>query len=108
MGRETREGAAWISPQGELDLATAPTLEEALQATESDADRLPIVLDLRQLSFIDSSGLRVVLAAAKRAEAAGRRLVIIRGANQVDRVLSVTGSDRHLEVVDEPPTFEAA
>jgi anti-sigma B factor antagonist len=103
---ETRQGAVWVSLRGELDLATAPVLEDALAEAESASDSPPIVLDLRRLAFIDSSGLRVMLAAAKRAEEATRRFILIRGSDQVDRVFRVTGTDRHLEVVDEPPSFD--
>jgi anti-sigma B factor antagonist len=105
---EIRKDAVWVSLRGELDLATASTLEAALQEAESANNAVPIVLDLRQLAFIDSSGLRVMLAAAKRADDRDRRFILVRGSDQVDRVFRVTGSDRHLEVVDEPPTFEPA
>jgi anti-sigma B factor antagonist len=108
VGHKVRDDAIWVTLSGELDLATAPTLQAALQEAESGDAAHPIVLDLRRLAFIDSSGLRVVLAAAKRAGDQGRRFVLVRGSDQVDRVFQVTGSDRHLEVVDEPPSFEPA
>lgn len=100
---EARDGAAWLTLRGELDLATAPVFERAL--IEAEGGSTPLVLDLRQLGFIDSSGLRVILSAASQATEAGRRLVIVRGQNQVARVLDITGSDQHLEVVDEPPSL---
>ena len=100
---ETRDATAWLTLRGELDLATAPALERAL--AKAAGDSAPLVLDLRQLGFIDSSGLRVILSAASQAAEAGRRLILVRGQNQVARVLDITGSDQHLEVVDEPPTL---
>src|SRR5437588_4940145 len=63
---------------GELDLATAPLLADRLR--ELEADRPPtLVLDLRGLVFMDSSGLRELFAAQRRAREEGRRLVLVKG-----------------------------
>jgi anti-anti-sigma factor len=51
-----------------------------------------VILDLRQIEFMDSTGLRVVLSAHQRAHETGRRFALVRGADQVERVLTVTGS----------------
>jgi anti-sigma B factor antagonist len=59
------------------------------------------VLDLRALSFMDSSGLRALLAADARAKEAGRRLVLVRGDERVQRVLRITRLDERLEIVDD-------
>ncbi|MGH2969359.1 MAG: STAS domain-containing protein, partial [Solirubrobacteraceae bacterium] len=63
--------AAVVVPTGELDLATAPALEAALQRALESAASGRVVLDLRELDFIDSSGLRTLLTARRRAEDAG-------------------------------------
>jgi anti-anti-sigma factor len=88
---------------GELDLASAGELESGLKAVESAKPEL-IVLDLRELEFMDSTGLRTVLAADARARERGARLVIVRPPSEVERVFQVTRMDEHLELVDEPPT----
>ena len=50
--------------------------------------------DLAGLSFMDSTGLRLIVAAAARAGEAGRRFVVVRGPDPVHRVLELTGLDR--------------
>ncbi len=92
--------AVHLSLSGELDLASADKLERELESAEPGANVL--VLDLRELSFIDSSGLRLVLVAAKRAGEAGRRLVLVRGPREVDRVFQVTGTSEQLEFIEDP------
>ena len=88
---------AWVEVVGELDLITAPALEQALR----DADlRAPlVVLDLRELTFTDSSGVRVIISASARADRAGRWLVVVRGPAQVDRMFTLITSDVP-EIVD--------
>ena len=99
---EENSGVARLVVSGELDLATAERLEEELKRHERD-EPSTLVLDLRELTFMDSTGLRTVIAADARARERGIRLVIVRGPEDVDRVFQVTQMDRHLEMVDEPP-----
>lgn len=68
---------AWVQPTGELDLLTAPVLEQHLR--EALAQAMLIILDLRQLSFMDASGLHVICAASEKADSEGRRLMIFVG-----------------------------
>src|SRR5450432_2023644 len=69
--------AARVDVAGEVDIATAPDLERALLAAE--ARGRSVVLDLRALDFIDSSGVHVIIAAHHRARQRGRRLALVRG-----------------------------
>lgn len=62
---------------GELDLATAPQLERTLRETQQQA-RL-ILLDLRELTFMDSAGVHTIVNASIAARQLGRRLVLLRG-----------------------------
>ena len=98
--------AAWVRVTGELDLATAPILAQALSQAEERTQR--VVLDMRELTFMDSSGVHVILEASHRATTAGRGLVLVRGPAQVDRVLDLTRAADSLEIVDlhpvEPPS----
>jgi anti-anti-sigma factor len=93
-------GTAIVAASGDLDLSTAPDLERSLLGVQSDARR--VVLDLRGVSFMDSSGLRVILAADARARASGGRFVIVRGPPGVHRVFELTLLDRRLEFVEDP------
>ena len=87
--------------RGDLDLYSAPALDDALVAIEGE--KWPVVfLDLRELGFIDSAGLRLVMRSHARARKDGRRLVVIRGGGNVDRVLELTGLKDELELADEP------
>jgi anti-anti-sigma factor len=97
-----RHDGVLIELAGELDLATAPKLEDEMRRVEQDGGEV-IYLDLRPLAFMDSSGLRALLAADTRAREAGRRLVLIRGDERVQRVLKITRLDERLEIVEDPP-----
>jgi anti-sigma B factor antagonist len=101
MTTERLEGQTRIALTGELDIASAPEFEENLTQVEADTPGI-LVLDFRQLAFIDSTGLRAVIAADERARSAERRLVIVKGTAAVERVLSVTQLDKRLEIVDDP------
>lgn len=90
-----------VRPEGELDLATSPELER-LVLGRLDAGGA-VVLDLRGLEFMDSSGVRVLLAANARAEGDGSALRIVRPepGSPVERILTVSGIDRALPFVDD-------
>jgi anti-sigma B factor antagonist len=89
-----------LSVRGELDLATAPVVEGELQRVEAEHE--VVAIDLRQVDFIDSSGLHVLIKARERAAGSGRRLVLLQGSPQVRRVLSLTGLVDQMEVMDDP------
>ena len=101
--RVVRQGSsAHIAPCGELDIATTPELEQALADAKADGVA-EIVLDLRELSFMDSTGLRALAQANTRAETSGVSLAIIRGPRQIERVLEISGLRALLPLVDAPP-----
>jgi anti-anti-sigma factor len=76
---------------GELDLASAPILERTMRMVESiDVGR--VVLDLRALEFIDSTGLHALMRAHERWRAQGRRLSLLRGPHAVHRVFELTNT----------------
>jgi anti-anti-sigma factor len=100
---EHDSGTPRLVVSGELDLASSEELEAHLKQLESAEPDL-LVLDLRELEFMDSTGLRAVIAADVRARERGARLVIVRAREEVDRVFRLTRMDQHLELVDEPPT----
>ena len=84
---------------GDLDLDSAPALDEQLiQAEESDATQ--IVLDLRDVEFIDSTGLRTILVAVRRSHQDSNRLGILRGTGEVARLLELTGIDLAVNLLD--------
>ena len=90
-----------LSLEGELDMATAPRLQSAID--EPDLALMPeLVLDLRALQFIDSTGLRVILAALQSSRERGQEFAITRGSPQVERLLSITGVTEHLRTIATP------
>jgi anti-sigma B factor antagonist len=91
-----------LALRGELDISSAALLEEALGKLESGEPAV-LVIDLRRLEFMDSTGLRALVSADQRAREAGRRVAIVRGPEAVDRIFNVTRLDEHLELVDAPP-----
>ena len=90
-----------ISVSGELDLASSPALEDELErVARSDAQL--VVVDLRSLEFMDSTGLSVLVRAHQRAEENGRRLGLVNGSQQVQRLLTLTGVADRLTLTDVP------
>jgi anti-sigma B factor antagonist len=73
---EPGRSATTIALGGELDMATAPLLEERLVRAESDGPKA-ILIDLRELTFMDSTGLHAFVSARNRAETNGRQLHLI-------------------------------
>ena len=100
--------ASWVHLRGELDIATAPLLNETLYASRPDELRARVVvLDMRDLEFVDASGVHAITEADIRARGAGGRLVLVRGPPAVDRVFTLTRSYEHLKVVDLEPAEPA-
>lgn len=92
----------WVRPLGELDLDTAPLLERKLGAARTDGAE-QLVLDLRGLTFMDSTGLRLVIRWHTAASQDGFDFAIVPGADVVQRVFRLTGMDEHLPVAEPPP-----
>jgi anti-sigma B factor antagonist len=95
--------AAWVHVAGVLDIATSPQLARALL----EATARLVVLDLRDLAFMDCAGVHTIVAASVNARCDGRRLILLRGNPNVDRVFALTGTADDVEVGDldplEPP-----
>ncbi|HEV3072238.1 MAG TPA: STAS domain-containing protein [Solirubrobacteraceae bacterium] len=94
-------GTASLALEGELDLATAATLEQRLGELE-DGGSTHLMVDLAGLAFIDSTGLRVLLQANARAQEHGHKLTLCPGSETVQRVFEVTGVQDALRFVPRP------
>jgi anti-sigma B factor antagonist len=95
----SRTGATTVvALTGELDLAGAAALEEELSGAPEGA----IVLDLRGVEFMDSTGLRAIVVAALDAERAGGSLALVPGPEPVMRVFDITRMRERLTFVDPP------
>ena len=102
---EEREGLVRVSLRGELDLSTVEKVEEELRRIEERGDRL-LVLDLSGLTFLDSTGLRLMVTADQRARKSGRRLALVKGPETVHRVFTITKLDERLQMVDDVEELE--
>jgi anti-anti-sigma factor len=89
-----------VSLKGELDLSSVGKVQAELQRVEAEGPSL-LILDLSNLTFLDSTGLRAVVTADERARENGRRFVIVRGPDAVQRVFSITRLEERLEIVDD-------
>jgi anti-anti-sigma factor len=94
------DGRTTLTVRGELDLATAPELEAAVRAGLDDGD---VVLDLRELEFMDSSGVRVLVTAHAEAAERGRDFAVVRPAptSPVAKILVIAGLDGQLTLLDD-------
>jgi anti-anti-sigma factor len=86
-----------VTVRGEVDLATASELESLVRSALAEAPD-GVVLDLAQLTFIDSSGLRALVALAKDAESRGTSLALRNLPRHAQRVLELTGLGDWFEV----------
>ena len=96
-----RNQAVVIGVTGELDLASSPALERELERGVASQAEV-VVVDLRQLDFMDSTGLSVLVRAHQRATEKGKRFGVVRGPQQVQRLLSLTGVADRLILGDSP------
>ena len=91
-----------IAIQGELDLATAPRLDAEFERVgELDGIEV-VVVDLRDLAFLDSTGLEAIVKFDARSRAAGVEVAVVRGPRAVERLFAVMQLDRKLRIVDDP------
>src|SRR4051812_4561876 len=97
----SRVGDAFVvAPQGDVDLATASAVQSALEAREPTDGA--VVLDLRGVGFLDTSGLRIVVEETHRAEAGGYRFAVVRGPDRVQRIFDIAGIGKDGLLVDDP------
>jgi anti-anti-sigma factor len=100
--REVRAGeATLLAFEGDLDITAVPEAGAAIERAQSEGG--VVTIDLRGLRFIDSSGLRVILEAQRRAAGDGSRLLVVPGDGGVRRVFELSGVAALIEMVDAPP-----
>lgn len=96
------DGGMLLRLAGELDMATAPGLRDALHLALEVAPSV-LAVDLAELTFVDSTGIGVLLTAARRAEAAGCPFVVRSPRRAVLKVLRLTGVERVMVIEPGPP-----
>ena len=93
---------------GSWGSSTCPPWRRSRRSCVAWRSRRPptVVLDLSKLTFLDSTGLRCIVTADERARDAGRRVVIVRGPDPVQRVFSITRLDERLEIVEDASALD--
>ena len=86
---------------GELDLLSSPVLARAIGGLpESGVD--VVIVDLRRLEFMDSTGLHLLVRAQQTAHEVGRRFALVRGGDQIQRLLDLSGVAESITIIDSP------
>ena len=88
--RNDRDSAAVIELQGRLDITSSPQLEAAANEILANGQHA-LVIDCTGLKYISSSGLRVLLIAARKFSSAGRRLVLCGVSGHIRKVFNISG-----------------
>lgn len=105
--RRLANGTLVVAASGELDLYRAPELEDALAGPVSECARR-LVVDLSGASFVDSTTLHLLLAAARRLDAQGGQLIVVAPDPNVRRVFQITGFDHLFSVLSTLPAEVSA
>ena len=100
VGRRFEDGVAVVVPEGDIDLKTAEAVRTELQAAQAEAQR--VVLDLRQVTFMDSSGIRLLVEAQHAADRDRFSVAVVPGPRAVQRLFELAGLTGRLALVDDP------
>jgi anti-sigma B factor antagonist len=100
VGRRLENGVAVVVPEGDIDLRTAEAVRTELQAARAEAQR--VVLDLRQVPFMDSSGIRLLVEAQHAADRDAFSFAVVPGPRAVQRLFELAGLTGRLALVDDP------
>jgi anti-sigma B factor antagonist len=92
---------AHVAVAGDLDMATAPRLQSALDAV-IERGSTQVVLDLRDVEFLGSSGIAILEGLERQAQTAGFTVTVVRGSLAVQRVLEIAGLPDRMHFVDSP------
>jgi anti-anti-sigma factor len=99
---DTREQPVEVVLTGELDISTFDQAERQVEDAEKSSPTL-LIIDLRSLQFVDSTGVRLILLADQRAKESGRRLAIRLGEGPALRVFAALGLTSRFDVLDAKP-----
>lgn len=103
VGNNRSDGVPVVWVRGELDIANYHRLEQELRAVQSDNPEV-VMLDLRELRFIDSTGLRLIVEMHTLLGSEGRKLVLMPPPPPIYRIFELTRLDRSLEFVSDVKT----
>ena len=99
VSRRREHDAAVVAPTGEVDLSTVDAVRAELTAASHEARR--VVLDLRAVTFMDSSGLRLLVELQRASDADGFAFAVVRGPRSLQRLLELSGLEGRVRMVDD-------
>jgi anti-anti-sigma factor len=97
---QLQPGVVCLEVAGEFDMFRAYDFDQELRAIEAE-DVTTLVVDLREVSFVDSAGLARIIAASRRASSNGHRFAIVRGCRAAERLFALTAVDQQLDMVSD-------
>jgi len=95
-----------IAVRGEIDLASAPAVEQRLRDAGASHDL--VALDLSETTFMDSTGVHMVITADHQLRERGGRLVVVQETPQIRRLFELTRLGDHVELVNDTAELERA
>ena len=95
---DDKGGIPVVAANGDVDLSTAPLLKREMEAAIGSAGKGAILLDIRQVGFIDSAGLALLVDIRKRFATVCKLIVVITAGSQPERVLKLGRFDTFLQV----------
>lgn len=96
-------GKTTLTLEGELDIASVSRFQDAVAGALAQGATSHLTIDLGELSFLDSSGLRALILLRDRAVADGWTLALTRPRSQALSIFRITRADEHLPFLGEPP-----
>ncbi len=103
---ELANGWQCIAVEGEVDLATVEELESAIDRVFSDNSH-PLVVDLRESSFMDSTGLKALVMANRNFDESGRSFAVAVSSGPVARLIDLSGVESSVKIVESTDDLEA-
>lgn len=103
---ELPSGWQCILVEGEVDLANVEQLQSAIDSVYS-ANSHPLVIDLRESSFMDSAGLKALVMASNKFDESGRSFAVAVSAGPISRLIDLSGVESSVRIVDSTDNLEA-
>ncbi len=99
---QIRPDTVCITPRGELDLDSAYEFDDAVRRVQEESATGTVVVDLREVTFVDSAGLGRLVALARRGRRLGERVCFVRGPRSITRLFALTGTGVLVDWIHSP------
>ncbi len=99
---QIRPDTVCVTPRGELDLDSAYEFDDAVRRVQEESAPGTVVVDLREVTFVDSAGLGRLVALARRGRRLGERVCFVRGPRSITRLFALTGASVLVDWIQSP------